>query len=348
MIFYHYPTKIALVTMASLASSILPSVAAPVPNPVAGDIFLAVRAAEGDGSSDSYIVKLGPDTTFLNAAAESSFTVTGLGAIAVDLAAQYGADWHTRGNLFWGIFGHRTSASSIIYGSRARKPVTSNSTSWSALDLPGRNSTDSKITNVLDGIGGYRSSDATANSPVATFQPHPEPDEATYETQAGTPRSHDFGSVSGWTSIEGNFGSGASGTALDLFRIAGEGVTRVGKFTINTAGTVTFTAPSAAPSNVDTDGDGYLDSQEILAGTSPTNGSDFFRVQSLAKSTGAVGVSFNTVSARTYKVFYSEQLTGSWLEIHSVAGGTSPYTFTDTDPVRTARPKGFYKVSVTQ
>jgi len=111
---------------------------------------------------------------------------------------------------------------------------------------------------------------------------------------------------------------------------------------------ITFTAAPAAPTNVDTDGDGFLDSQEIAAGTSPTDSSDYFRIRSLAPSAGSVGVSFNTVPARTYKVFYSESLAGEWLEIHSVTGGTSPYTFTDTDPVRTARPKGFYKVSVTQ
>ena len=334
--------------LAGFGQLTLTSTAAPVPNPVTGDIFLAFRASGGEGTGDSYILNLGTDSVFRNAAAGSSFTISGLGNIAADLTAQYGVGWHTREDLFWGIFGHRTSPSSIVYGSRERAPVTSDSTAWSALDLLGRNSTDSKIATVLDGIGGYRSRQATANSAVATFQPNPEPDEALYRTQVGTPRTSNFGSVSGWSSIEGDFGGGTSGTALDLFRVAGQGVTRVGKFTINAAGTVTFTAPSGTPSNVDTDGDGYSDSEEAIAGTSPTNGSDFFQVKSLTTSAGAVGVSFNTVSARTYKVLYSVNLSGSWQEIHSVAGGTSPYIFTDSDPVRTARPKGFYKVSVTR
>ncbi len=148
-----------------------------------------------------------------------------------------------------------------------------------------------------------------------------------------------------------NFGGGISGTALDLYRIAGSGVTRVGSFTISGTGIVQFTAPTTPPVNVDSDGDGFLDSQEILAGTHPNNATDFFHVRSLTGVPGGAGLAFNTIPARIYQILYSESLsTGSWEPIQTVTGGASPalFQYTDTDPVRKARAKGFYKVSVSQ
>jgi Bacterial TSP3 repeat len=325
--------------------------AATVPAPVSGDLYLAFRAAGGDGGSESYIVKLGQDTPFRNAAAGSTFAVSGLGNIAADLTAVYGADWSTRADLFWGVFGVRPSASSIIYGSKERNPVTSVSVSWPLLDTTSRNTTASQITSVLESIGGYKGREATENSTVATFQPN-SADASSYHKQVATPGTNDFGSLSEWTTIEGDFGSGVSGTALDLYRIAGSGVTRVGSFTISGAGVVQFTAPSATPPvDVDSDGDGYFDSQETLAGTNPNNSSDFFRVQSITRPLGETGVAFNTIPARTYRIFYSESLAaGSWELIETIAGGASPalHQYTDNDPVRSSRAKGFYKVSVSQ
>ena len=151
----------------------------------------------------------------------------------------------------------------------------------------------------------------------------------------------DFGSTSGWDSIEGDFGAGASGTVLDIFRIAKSGVTFFGTLTISSSGVITFTLPTVAP--VDNDGDGFFDFEEALAGTSDNDGSDFFRVSSVITGTSSVSLSFNSIPARSYKIYYSEDLAGPWELIATVASG--PYV--DTNAVRTARPKGFYKVAVT-
>lgn len=340
----------ALGVLAGLAIPITSLTAAPIPAPVAGELYLAFRAGGRDGASDSYIIKLGADTTFRNAAAGTSFPVSGLGNIAADLTSSYGPDWNTRDDLFWGIFGVRSSASSIVYASRERSPAAAESIAWNALDLISRNSTASQITSVLESIGGYKGREATANSAVATFQANGS-NASSYAKQVATPGTTDFGSLSEWSSVEGNFGGGASATALDLYRIAGSGVTRVGKFTISNAGVVTFTAPAAAPTNVDTDGDGQPDSEEALAGTNPADPSDFFRIQSVVLSSSAATVTFNTVPARGYKVYYREDLgVGSWELIGEVTGGASPefYQFVDTDPVRKARPRGFYKIGVNQ
>jgi len=68
---------------------------------------------------------------------------------------------------------------------------------------------------------------------------------------------------------------GAANCLLHLVRIVTT-VSHVGSLSINTGGTIRFTAvPLVA--NADTDGDGYTDAQEVLAGTNPNSGSDFFR-----------------------------------------------------------------------
>ncbi len=231
--------------MLTLAASALFSSAllhaAPVPAPVSGDLYLAFRAEGGTGGSLSYIVKIGQDTVFRSAAADSSFSVTGLGNIGADLAATYGSNWNSRSDLYWGIFGVRPSASSILYASRERSAVAEPAADWPLLDLTGRNTTASQITSVLESIGGYKELDATSNSSVAALQPNSS-DASSYNKQVATPGTNDFGSLSEWTSIEGSFATGVSGTALDLFRIAGSGVTRVGTFSLNSSGTLNFKA----------------------------------------------------------------------------------------------------------
>jgi len=48
--------------------------------------------------------------------------------------------------------------------------------------------------------------------------------------------------VSGWNSIEGDFGGGTSGTALDLYRQAGTTSERLGTFNITNTGSLSFSA----------------------------------------------------------------------------------------------------------
>ncbi len=336
----------ALAAIAGLALSATFSAATPVPAPAPNDLFLGIRASGDPGAADSYLVKLGSYSTFSSVALGSSITVTGLGNLGADLAAKYGASWNTRGDLSWGVFGVYNSANPVVFASRKRSPVTTVATAWAALSLTARSSTASQITSVLAGTYGYQGSDATANSSVATFQANTG-NSSSYNKQVATAGTTDFGSLSGWSSIEGDFGSGSSGTALDLFRIASSGVTRVGSFTISNAGAVLFTA-LPAPVPVDSDGDGVTDANEALAGTNPNDPSDFFRVQALTHTPSGNGVSFKTIAARTYQVYYSPDL-ASWQLIASIAGtATTTVQYVDTDPVRLARPKGFYKVAVTQ
>lgn len=227
----------SLLALASLGVSLAPLQAAPVPDPVSGDLFVGFRVSGGAGGSQSYIVKLGLDTSF-STTPGTSFTLN-LGDLGADLEAQYGANWSTRNDLFWGIFGTRTSASPIVYGSRERLDPDTPSTPWVALDLTARNSVDSQIGSVLNNIGGYRGSEATSNSLFGTFQDN-SGQASSYNFQVATPGTTDFGSLSQWGSIEGSFANGADDTVLDLYRIAGSGVTQRGSFSIDDEGVISY------------------------------------------------------------------------------------------------------------
>ena len=53
---------------------------------------------------------------------------------------------------------------------------------------------------------------------------------------------------------------------------------------------------------VDSDGDGYVDHEEQIAGTSPTNSASLFRVNSVLLASGVPQFTFNSVSGRVYTI----------------------------------------------
>lgn len=241
-------TKFSL-KLAALAAGVSGTTAAhgaAVAAPNAGDLFLGFRASGGQGASISYLVNIGSDTSYRNAPVGTSFNVLGLGDIGADLVAAYGSNWNSRSDLLWGIFGTRSSVNSTVYASRAQDPFGTVSLAWSSLSSTARNGTSGAITSVISEVGGYTGSEATANSTVGTFQSN-SASASSYNKQVATEGTTDFGSLSQWTSIEGNFGNGASGTALDLYRLASSGVTRTGTFSISNSGALNFAAPVPEP-----------------------------------------------------------------------------------------------------
>ncbi|RYD23871.1 MAG: hypothetical protein EOP88_02420 [Verrucomicrobiaceae bacterium] len=317
---------------------------------VEGDIFVGFRASSGTGASTSYLVKLGND--------ETSFNSSGplvLGNLGADLSSEefgFGPEWSTRSDVRWGIFGVRDAVNiPVLYASRARSIPSTPATPWTLINQQKKQTTATQINSVIQsatgGVGAspsYVQLISTENSAVAGYQPNGVgPSSYNHQVASGT---SDFGTSSAWSSIEGSFGAGPAATVLDVFRIGRvsgvETVSLFGTFSISASGVITFTKPSATP--VDHDGDGYTDAEEALAGTSDSNASDFFRVSSLTTSAGNTQISFTSIASRSYKIYYSEDLSAnSWQLIDTVTG--SPYT--DTDPTRTARQKGFYKVAVT-
>ena len=235
-----------LAALAAVVAGITNADGAAVATPNAGDLLLGFRASGGQGASVSYLVNIGNDSTYRNAAPGSSFDISGAGNIGVDLIATYGSNWNTRTDLFWGIFGTRASVNSTVYASREQDPIGAVTASWSALDSTGRNGTSGAITSVISEVGGYTGSEATSNSPFGTLQTNSGA-ASSYNRQVSTPGTTDFGSLSQWSSIEGDFGSGTAGTALDLYRIGSTGVSRVGTFSLNDAGNLHFAAPVPEP-----------------------------------------------------------------------------------------------------
>lgn len=225
----------AILGIATLAFSGLPSEAAIVPNPNPGDLFLGFRASGGQGASTSLLVNLGNDTAFPTTLG-TNITLN-LGSLGLDLIATYGNAWFSRDDLSWGIFGGRqNSGNPILYASIGKEGLGAPSAAWPALSLDARNGTYSKINSVLTAC---TNSTATANSPTATLQTNAAND-GSYNFQVATAGTTDFGSLSQWTGIEGTFAAGTSGTALDVYRIAGSGVTQRGTFAISDNGVVTY------------------------------------------------------------------------------------------------------------
>lgn len=253
---------IPLVGMTALAMAALamtPAFAATVANPINNDIFLAVRATGGVGGSSTLLVNLGQYSAFATQQATTDPYTTvalgGIGDIGADLVATFGANWNTRGDVQWGIFGRSSSGLVITYGSRSQTPAETAGEPWPVQDQTARTGTSSAITSVLTSTGGYRNSTATLNSAFATVQAN-SGQASSYAFQVGTAGTTDFGSLSGWGSIEGNFGDGVSDTALDLFKYYAtdgtgltDAVTSPGFFTISNSGGLSFTSvpePSTA------------------------------------------------------------------------------------------------------
>ena len=233
--------------LAGMNLAIMSANAAVVAPPVNNDLFLAFRASGNLGATTSYLVNLGQYSQFRDASANTTITLS-LGDLGADLVATYGSDWNTRSDLYWGIFGVSNTANPTVYASRAESSPGTLSNAWPLLDSISRGSTASQITSVLQGVSGYQGSAATSNSTVAALQANTS-NASSYNKQVATAGTNDFGSTSSWSSIEGNFGAGTSGTALDLYRISGSGVTDPGHFTLSDSGVVSFTAipePAAA------------------------------------------------------------------------------------------------------
>lgn len=198
-----------------------------------GDLILAFRASGGQGQAESILVNLGPASTF-NTAAPTDVIQLSLGDLGADLSLHFGSNWHERTDLTWAVFGSNTTdiPSATLYASRAQTTFGVDAAAWPGLtNASNRTTTRNAIISVAT---AFDSLEALANSPVAAKQTNSAGAES-YAAQVSG--STDFGGVSQWTNIEGNFGVGSE--ALNLFRV-GSTTANLGKFTITNAGVVSF------------------------------------------------------------------------------------------------------------
>jgi hypothetical protein len=209
-----------------------------VATPDNGDILLGVRATGGAGAGVSLLVNVGDDVTFRNAASGSKISLANVGA---ELVAAYGANWHTRSDLNWSFFGARNQTNPVVYGTRVQSPVGRPSVAFPLQDLSQRTSTKNQIVSVLDTYSQLDQFSGNANAALQTNASN----SGSYNYQVGLAGTTDFGSLSQWVSIEGDFGNGTTGTVLDFFRYAGTpsvpSSERLGSFEIDALGALTFT-----------------------------------------------------------------------------------------------------------
>jgi hypothetical protein len=246
-----FRNKVSLPALAVVASGIISSHAAVVSVPTDGDVFIGFRATSGNGSGISYVVNLGQYSQFSGQAAGTTVNLSGIGDIGSDLVTLFGAGWNNSANVKWGIFGRNDLGTVTLYSSREQSTVGTTGPAWGARSQTQRQATSSRVGTVIFGTNGYNGLESTLNSTVAVVQNNAvngNPNQASYAYQV-TSGATDFGTTSGWNDIEGDFGSGVAGTALDLFRTSSAGVDTPGFFTIGSGGALSFTAvpePSAA------------------------------------------------------------------------------------------------------
>ncbi|GEP44323.1 Calx-beta domain-containing protein [Brevifollis gellanilyticus] len=209
-----------------------------VTTPDNGDVFLGVRASGGQGSGVSLLINLADDTALKNAAAGSTQS---LGNFEAALTTAFGANWATRSDVSWGVFGARNLTNPVVYGSRPQSPVGFPATAYAEQDLTQRTSTKNQVVSVTEAYALLDQFSSSANIALQTNSLN----SGSYSFQVGAAGTTDFGSLSQWTTIEGDFSAGVSGTVLDFFLYGGTpslpATSRLGSFEISSTGAVSFT-----------------------------------------------------------------------------------------------------------
>ncbi len=245
------PKKLlAMLAMVGISAAATPVNAATF---AAGDLLLGFHASGGTGASSTYVVNLGQADTIYRDATGNISSIIDIGSA---LTAIYGADWSTRSDLSWGIAGVRSNAATgavvdgdpvkTSYVSAAQtmiSPGTQQSTEWV---VPGSTTRATIANNISDvqaafaAAAGYGGTNGNLTAEIFTSVDNSWEDKNTGMDSFGL-----------GDTIEGNFGAGASGTALDLYRIlntnTGANPTGIvgtgsyeGTFTISSDGVVSF------------------------------------------------------------------------------------------------------------
>jgi len=233
---------LTMLVMAGISAAAIPAQAATFAQ---GDLLLAFRA--DTGSNTVLTVDLGQASTFTST--QSNFL--NIGSI---LDTTYTSAWRTGdATLNWAVAGDNNvtvggnpvKTAYMTVAQNSVTPGTQNSTAWgdpTAIGTTARATLASQIGSAQTTYQG-----ATLSSGVALI--------------SNTSTTWDENVINGFgagSTAEGNFASGAAGTALDLYRIlnttAGASPTGTvgvgayqGTFSINNSGQVSFTAVTAAP-----------------------------------------------------------------------------------------------------
>lgn len=327
-----------------------------------GHVLLAFRDTT-NSSTGSYLVNVGAISQFESAAAGSTTAVATIGALGDDLDAfdatvnDVVVPWHSRKEVAWSAFTRNAGDNDAIYISRPRNSLAQQSTPYAARSGYQHNAAFAEISSVIGQGFNVLSSTAgapdSANNVRGAFQTSTLADAPVYRFQVASEGRNDFGT---WPNIEKTFIAGAANSAIDFYvhrkgaSISSLGtVTYLGYFSITSAGVVSFSKPESDP-GTDTDGDGFTDVDEALAGTDPNSPSSFFSVPAPVVVPGVSRTfSLPTIASRRYIIEYNDDLAGAWTEVHvHLSGaGAAPLSWADTDVARVGLPHGFYRARVT-
>lgn len=247
-------------TFAAAALCSFSAHAAPVTY-TADDLFLGFRASGGTGATQTYLVNIGQASKFTGIGQGSSFSVN-VGNIGADLTQIFGSNWSSRADVFWSVSGTTGLLSGVgsdpaktLYATKAESPAGTLAIPWNRAVENTQGPAASKMTGLAQAFAQTAGSpnQSTGNSSSAVIQNTSDVNNYASYQPGGT--SQNAGPQPGISfayfnpSIEGNFATGVSGSALDLFRLvlgsgAGE---RLGVFTLSSDGTLTFSGPT--PSN---------------------------------------------------------------------------------------------------
>lgn len=249
-----FKTSLALL-VACLASG--PEAQAATTTYNAGDVFLTFRAPNAAGVTQSLIINIGSSANYT--AGGGAFVVGSYGA---DLNTTFGNVWSDNNSLllFWSASGITDNApldelgvvngdlSRTLYATKPTTPGSASALGWTTALEGTQNAPVGKIFSFASAFSGKTVNTAAPNALIQLNSVT-----NSFNSQIGTGNSFAY---FGAPKIEGNFGNGAAGTALDFYTmqpttsLPGSPGEYNGRFTINSTGVVTFTPVPEAGTSV--------------------------------------------------------------------------------------------------
>jgi len=220
-----------------------------------GDLFLGFRATGGTGASLDYLIDIGQASLYRDATSSFVLNTSGpnIGNIGADLTALFGSGWSSRSDVLWEVIGTQKLASGLdatntLYASKGETVFGTPESAWAARTNSSQGGQTTKIGST-GMAGAYTSGTNTANSPVGVIQNDSDANSYnSFQSNIAGNSNVAFGNYS--SAIEGNFGGGPSGTALDLFRAtntttgSSPHTSDLGFFTADSSGNITFNVAS--------------------------------------------------------------------------------------------------------